>query len=233
MQILIFIGLIILGGLFNFIIDLKAVSVGRVAKGYVFLALLLSINVWIFYFSGIKSATILNLLSSIMSWGGMLGHLILGYLMCNILFVLEQTENPLDNYPIKKIIRLTLWGISILTGNLFILATAGKMRGFAEMTAFFTASGYAIWFLYFIMSAEVLGGLGILLHFKIKTGPVAATGLMLIMLGAVYTHWHNKDPFSDSYAAVTQFITLSLILVLYYFEKQANCKPPVTPIYIV
>ncbi|MDB5134033.1 MAG: DoxX family protein [Mucilaginibacter sp.] len=233
MQILIFIGLFILGGLLNFIINLKASSVGRVAKGYIYLALLLSINVWIFYFLGIKSTIVLNILSSIMSWGGMVGHLILGYLMGNILFALEQAETPSDNYPIKEINRLTLWGLSILTGNLFILATVGKMRGFAEMTAFFTTSGYGIWFLYFIMSAEALGGLGILLHFKIKTGPVATTGLMLIMLGAVYTHWHNKDPFSDSYAAVMQFITLSLILILYYFEKRANCKPTVTSIYIV
>jgi putative oxidoreductase len=101
------------------------------------------------------------------------------------------------------------------------------------MTDFFKQSGYAIWFLYFIMAAESLGGIGILFHFKLKTGPLAACGLILIMIGAIYTHWHNHDPFSDSYAAVSQLISLAMILIIYYFEKQVTCKPGDTQIYVV
>lgn len=97
------------------------------------------------------------------------------------------------------------------------------------MATFFTASGYAIWFLYFIMIAEGLGGLGVLLHFKLKTGPLAAAGLMLIMIGALYTHCHNKDPFSNSYGAVCQFITLALMQAMYYFE-QAGKTDPLSPL---
>jgi hypothetical protein len=33
-----------------------------------------------------------------------------------------------------------------------------------------------------------------------------------------YTHWRNGDPFSDSYAAVIQLITLSLLLTLFFRE---------------
>jgi uncharacterized membrane protein YphA (DoxX/SURF4 family) len=154
----------------------------------------------------------------------MLGHILSGFLVVNIATGRNRST---------KIISATLWGISILTGNSFILATAGKAQHMNEMVSFFTTSGYAIWFLYFIMSAEAFGGLGVLLHFKLRTGPLAAAGLALIMLGAVYTHWHNNDPFSDSYAAVGQFINLSLMLMLYYFEQQANRKHAATPIYII
>ena len=57
-------------------------------------------------------------------------------------------------------------------------------------------------------------------------------GLVLIMLGAIYTHLHNRDPFSDSYAAISELISLMLILLIYYFEKLAP-KSPETQIYVV
>ncbi|MDB5145066.1 MAG: DoxX family protein [Mucilaginibacter sp.] len=224
MQVLVFIGLIIAGGLLSLVIKPKAELVYNLAMGYVALTLLISVDVWIFYFSGIKNAAVVSTLSFIMSWGGMLGHLVLGFLVVNI---------AADNTPLRKIIGATLWGISILTANSFLVATVGKSMNIPIMISFFKQSGYAIWFLYFIMSAEAFGGLGILLHFKLKTGPLAAAGLAIIMLGAVYTHWHNKDPFSDSYAAVGQFINLSLLLILYYFKQQANRKLPATSIYVV
>jgi hypothetical protein len=224
MQILIFIDTILFGALLSLIIKPKAKIVYNLAVSYIFLALLLSINVWLFYFGGFKNAFVINILSFIMTWGGVSGHLLLGYLTGNIIS---------DNALLSKIIRATLWGISILTGNSFVIATVGKSLNFAEMTAFFTTSGYAIWFLYFIVSAETLGGLGILLHFKLKTGPLATAALIIIMLGAIYTHRHNKDPFSDSYAAVGQLINLTLMFTLYYFEKQANHKLPATVTYVV
>jgi hypothetical protein len=224
MQVLVFIGLIVLGGMLSIAVRPKVKLVDRVALGYIILALLLGINVWVFYFSGIKSGAVLSLLSFVMSWGGMLGHIVLGFLVVQIAAANNRS---------KKIVHATLWGISILTANSFIVATTGKAQHMDEMIAFFTASGYARWFLYFIMSAEAFGGLGILMHFKLRSGPLATAGLAIIMLGAVYTHWHNHDPFSDSYAAVGQFINLSVMLILYYFEQQANRKLPPTAIYII
>ena len=224
MQVLVFIGLIILGGMLNIAIKPKIKLAYSVAIGYVILALLLGINVWLFYFAGIKNAKIVTTLSFIMDRGGMLVHLVLGFLVVNI---------ATDSDRVRKIISATLWGISILTGNSFILATAGKAQHTNEMISFFATSGYATWFLYFIMSAEAFGALGVLLHFKLKTGPLAAAGLAIIMLGAVYTHWHNNDPFSDSYAAIGQLINLFLMFLLYYFEWQANRETAVTSIYIV
>ena len=66
--------------------------------------------------------------------------------------------------------------------------------------------------------------IGVLLHFKLKTGPLATAGLMLIMIGAMYTHRHNNDPFSDSYAALSQFMTLGIMLILFYFEREVNFR---------
>jgi len=228
MDILIFISLLIIGGLLNLIIKSKAEFVYATGRVYIFLVLLKSIIIWIYYFAGIKNAIILKALSFIL-YVGYPGTLILGYLIIYISGAQKAKIIMVDNDQLKKITWSVLLGLSISTGNIFLVATVGKAENLTYMKSFFTTSGYATWFLYFIMTAETLGGLGILLHFKLKTGPLAATGLLLIMAGAVYTHWHNADPFSDSYAAVIQFITLSLIMVIYYFEKQAGAAPQPVP----
>jgi uncharacterized membrane protein YphA (DoxX/SURF4 family) len=223
MQLLIFISPIIIGGLLSLIMKPKVELVYKLAVGYIILAIFISMDVWIFYFAGIKNASLIKMLPFIMSWGGILGHFVLGYLIVNI---------AMNNNRLRKTISAALLAISILTANLFLVATVGKSMNMPYMISFFKQSGYAIWFLYFIMIAEVFGGLGILLHFKLRTGSLAAAGLAIIMLGAVYTHWHNKDPFSDSYAAVGQLISLSLMFLIYYFEQQANRKLTATSIYI-
>jgi uncharacterized membrane protein YphA (DoxX/SURF4 family) len=125
----------------------------------------------------------------------------------------------------KKNHRVNFIGITILTGFSFITECFWKAENMCKMNHFFTMSGYSLWFLYFIMIAEGLGGLGVLLHFKLKTGPVSAAGLMLIMIGALYTHCHNKDPFSESYPAIEQFMMLGLMQVIYYFEQLAQPRP--------
>lgn len=233
MQVLTFVGIIILGGLLNFVLKPGAKIVFKLAIAYIFFALVVSVCTWVFYFAGIKNATVLKSISFVMSWGGMLGRILLGYLLTYILLALKSHLPEENMRSLRLLIRTTLIAISIITGNAFIIATAGKITCLGQMLDFFKQSGYAAWFLYFIMIAEPLGGLGILFHFTLKTGPLATACLMFLMLGAVYTHWHNKDPFSDSYSAVIQLITMSLLLVLYYAEKQAAIKPKDTSIYII
>lgn len=233
MDILIFIGLLILSGLLNFIWEPDARIVHSLAKVYLLLAIILSAAVWIFYFAGVKNDLIISWLKYLLEWGGYLGHIVLGYLLVNILISSKSENDQPGNHLLKKIIGTTMWGLSILIGNSFIVATVGKSTNIGYMIDFFRQSGYATWFLYFIMTAETAGAFGILLHFRLKTGIWAALGLILIMLGAVYTHWHNKDPFSDSYAAIAQVLNLALIIALYYFEKQVGSKLVDTSIYIV
>jgi len=224
MILVIFISCLITGGLLGFVIAPKAEYVLGLAKAYIPGTLVISLSYWFLYFSGIKNAAFMNGLTAILQGGSLLGYLIFGYLFISILNKLKTSITADEKLVLQKLIRRTLLGISIVTGNTFIITTFGKAQHLGEMLDFFKTSGYAVWFLYFIMTVEPIGGLGILLHPKLKTGVLATIGLMLIMIGAVYTHWHNNDPFSDSYDAVTQLIILSLMLLLYYFEKKANTK---------
>jgi putative oxidoreductase len=233
MDVLILIGLLLLGGLLNFIKEFDIKSASRLAGIYIFIAIVAAMYTWIHYFVGIGDADLLKVLNVFLQVINSMAHALLGYLVAYIILNFQQLTDQTENPGLKNVIRLTRWAISISIANTFILATAGKSQNMAYMLDFFRQSGYANWFLYFIMSAETLGALGILFHNKLKTGPLAAWGLIIIMLGAVYTHLHNHDPFSDSYAAVIQLINLSLLLLVYYFEKQVNKMHPVTPIYVV
>jgi uncharacterized membrane protein YphA (DoxX/SURF4 family) len=209
------------GALLSFVFKPDGVLAEKLARAFIWLVLFLSITAWIFYFAGIKNQFINGILAGIVSSGKYPARILLGYLAASIFLSIRSMD---EDYPLQKLIRLTLIGVSLSTGLSFLIATEGKAQNMAEMIAFFKTSGYANWFLYFIMAAEALGAIGVLLHFKLRTGPLATTGLMLIMIGAMYTHRHNKDPFSDSYAALSQFITLGLMLILFYFEREAEYR---------
>jgi hypothetical protein len=194
----------------------------KLARAYIGLVMLLSAGAWVFYFAGIKNQFIGGLLAGIISSGKYPARILLGLLVTNIFLSIKNID---DDYPIKKLARLTLTGVSLATGLSFLIATEGKAANMGDMIAFFKQSGYAVWFLYFIMAMEALGAIGVLLHFKLKSGPLATTGLMLIMIGALYTHRHNNDPFSDSYAAISQFTTFGIMLILFYFEREVGAVP--------
>jgi hypothetical protein len=233
MDVLIIIGLLILGCLINLVWEPGFAPAHRVAKGYLVLAIILAATVWLFYFAGIKNATLLNALSIMMRYGGYLSRLVLGFLTANIMFKIWLKDTVTDCSGLKAIIRTTLWAVSIGIANSFLVATVGKSTNMPYMVGFFKQSGYAVWFLYIVMAAETACAAGILLHFKWRTGIYAALGLMLIMLGAVYTHLHNRDPFSDSYAAISEFISLLILLLIYYFETLAPVKPADTQIFVI
>ncbi|HLX65982.1 MAG TPA: DoxX family protein [Puia sp.] len=204
MSIILYLGCLLAG----FLISLFWKPADRVVTGlskvYLYLVLLSVVSTWIFYFAGIKNAPVLRIISEELSWTGIGSHMILGYLL-----------GRLASGTVWSTLNTTLWAMTILYGNTFIVATVGKSTNMPEMISFFKQSGYAVWFLYFIMAAETAGAIGVLTNFRLRLGPAATICLMVIMLGAVYTHWHNGDPFSDSYAAVSQLITGSLLLFLY------------------
>lgn len=222
MQILLFIALLTIGGTLAYVKKAKFRFVHNLAVVYIFNSAIIGIGSWLFYCASIQNGLITKTLSAQINWISDAGYLMLGYLGMHIL--LSLTSHDSDENKVKKIIGLTLWAVTILTACSFITESYWKAENFCKMMAFFNASGYNTWFLYFIMIAEGIGGLGILLHFRLKTGPVAAAGLMLIMIGALYTHNHNNDPFSQSYPALKQFLMLAIIQALYYFEQVARPK---------
>ena len=148
--------------------------------------------------------------------------------MISIFQVLKLQDKASNNYPTEKIIRLTLLALIIINGFQFIIETVYKLKNFDDLVAQFASYGYAPWFLYLIIVTETIGGVGILLHFKWKTGPLATLGLMMIMLGVVYTNWHTHNPFGYSNPAVDAFMSLTLLMIMYNFEKRLNYQSATT-----
>jgi uncharacterized membrane protein YphA (DoxX/SURF4 family) len=93
----------------------------------------------------------------------------------------------------RKPVHYVLWVLQVLLGLFFILAGVMKfVMPYEEMVKQATATNGPVFshaFLLFIGVAELLGGLGLILPsaLRIKPGltPLAAAGLLIIMIGAV------------------------------------------------
>jgi uncharacterized membrane protein YphA (DoxX/SURF4 family) len=85
--------------------------------------------------------------------------------------------------------KYALWSLQILLAALFIFAGASKFtQPIAELAA---QSQLSVPFMQFIGVCELLGGLGLVLPGVLRIAtvltPLAATGLVLVMAGAVVT----------------------------------------------
>ncbi len=116
-----------------------------------------------------------------------------------------------------------LKGICLSVACAFMGTEIGKLTHDAEMRQFFLQSGYAAWFLYFVITGEILGSVGLLIS---RTLLAAASGLSVLMLGAILTHIHNGDPFSDSLEAVHLLILLTCIIVIRLLGKESLRSEP-------
>jgi hypothetical protein len=139
MDVLILIGLLLLGGLFNFIKEFDIKSASRLAGMYIFIAIVAALYTWIHYFVG-GDADLLKVLNVFLQVINSLAHALLGYLIAYILLNFQQLTDQTENGGLKNVIRLTRWAISISTANTFILATVGKSQNMAYMLDFFRQS---------------------------------------------------------------------------------------------
>jgi uncharacterized membrane protein YphA (DoxX/SURF4 family) len=103
----------------------------------------------------------------------------------------------LTGAPPRKGLHVTLWVVQVLLALLFLFAGAMKfIMPPAEMTK--QMPSMPINFLYFIGVCELLGGLGMVLPglLKVRTGltPLAAAGLVIIMIGAVVISYQVQGP---------------------------------------
>ncbi len=220
MPILIFIAALLVGCLIGFIIKPNARLDIPLSKIYVIIASLLVLNAALVNFANIQSAGVMSVLVFVLNWGKSLNFLFIGYFLVHISRVLKSKDRIEGPYALNKIISSSLWAITIINGFAFIIETGYKLKNFEDLVEQFSHYGYARWFLYFIIITETLGGIGVLVHFKLKTGPLAALCLMLIMLGVVFTNWHVNDPLAYSFPAIDAFMSLTLMLMLYRFEKK-------------
>ncbi len=83
-----------------------------------------------------------------------------------------------------KVANIGVWVLTVITAGLFLLSALPKffMPGWVSR---FSAWGYPEWFLYVIAVLEAAGAVGLLIP---RIAPYAAGGLIVIMLGAMYTH---------------------------------------------
>jgi len=109
--------------------------------------------------------------------------------------------------------KIAMWVVSILLTCLFLFAGLPKLLTPAKMLSEWV---YAPWFLTFIGVCETLGAIGLLIP---RLAALAAAGLSVIMIGAVYTlvtHHLNKE------LPIPIFVFFLLMLVIFLRRKESS-----------
>ena len=102
---------------------------------------------------------------------------------------------------------IAVWVICVLLAALFAFAGVPKVMGDPRAVEGFAKAGFASWFLLFIGLAEISGAVGLLIP---KLRFWAASGLFIIMIGAVSTHVRAGDPPDKVAPAATALILTAL-----------------------
>jgi MFS family permease len=152
--------------------------------------------------------------------GGITGS-IGGFLFGGIFGLAARRQSPRDLLAHPSV----LAAICMAAAFTFAFAGIGKAFSMPYMTEFFTQSGYPVTFLKFIIIAEVLGGVGLLVPWAFLASLI---GLTIDMFGAVATHIHNGDPLNDSTGAINMLIRLAAIAVLWALQSRPDKQPRTT-----
>jgi putative oxidoreductase len=117
--------------------------------------------------------------------------------------------------------KIAMWVISGLLTALFLFAATPKLLTPDKIMSQWV---YARWFLTFIGVCEMLGAIGLLIP---RLAALAAAGLSVVMIGAVYTlvtHHLNKElP-----VPIVVFILLMLVIFLRRKESRSVGAPTVS-----
>ena len=97
---------------------------------------------------------------------------------------------------------IALWIVSGLLAAMFLFSGCMKLLHLDAVKPMFVKYGYAPWFATFIGTCETLGGIGVLIP---QLAGLAASGLTIIMAGAVYTHLSHQE---NSHALVPLVLML-------------------------
>jgi len=96
-------------------------------------------------------------------------------------------------------LKIAIWVVSGLLTALYLFTGSGKVMDAAQPVEQFTKYGHSDGFRVFIGLAEMSGAVGLWIP---RLSFWAAAGLIVIMLGAVYTHLTNAEaPFAPLVAA--------------------------------
>lgn len=128
--------------------------------------------------------------------------------------------------PKRSTLNIVLWVVQVLLALLFLWAGVMKLVMPVEQMAGPVA--FPEWFLRFIGVAEALGGLGLILPalLRIRPGltPLAAAGLVIIMIGAVVTTLMG-GPETAKMAAIPAVTGLLCAFVAYGRWRMAPIHP--------
>lgn len=113
-----------------------------------------------------------------------------------------------------------LLAISILLAIAFL--GAGSMKLIGGMVEGFEGYGYPGWFSYFIGACEIAGAIGLFIR---KTAVYAASGLLIVMIGAVGTHILNPPIPQGIPALVLLFLCATAI----YMHRKLVSSDAETP----
>jgi hypothetical protein len=149
------------------------------------------------------------------------GHLagdLLGFLFGALfgLSVLREDGQELLTNP------AVLQALSLAVAFTFAFSGIAKAFSIDQMSKFFSTSGYSVTFLKFIITAEILGALGLLVRW---TAVPALLGLSVDMFGAVVTHVHNGDPLNDSTGAIGLLLRLAALGYLWELRRRTGNSP--------
>lgn len=105
-----------------------------------------------------------------------------------------------------RIANIGVWTLTTLTGALFLLSALPKFAMPGWITRF-AAWGYPQWFLYVIAVLEAAGAVAL---FVPRLAPYAAGGLIIVMLGAVYTHITHDESIVWNFAYIASLTVIGL-----------------------
>lgn len=108
------------------------------------------------------------------------------------------------------------WILQGLVGLAFIASGIMKFKDLATTLDNFGKMGFPAWFGYLIAGGELLGGIGLLIP---RTVRLAALGLIVIMLGAVWVH-ATKVPGGIA-TGMPAIVLLVLLIVIFMLRRPA------------
>lgn len=104
---------------------------------------------------------------------------------------------------------IAIWVAIGLTSLAFVAAGTAKLMGVEQLHMSFGIMGLPVWFGYFIGGCELLGGLALWLR---KLSFYAATGLLGIMVGAIYFHLRFDAVANAIPAIILSGLLISIII---------------------
>jgi len=111
------------------------------------------------------------------------------------------------------------WILQVLLGLFFIFAGFNKLRDLSATVGMFGNLGLPSVLAYIVGGAELLGGIGLLVP---RLTRLAASGLLIIMIGAVFLHI-TKIPGGLS-GGIPALVCLVLLTVLLWLRWPVSSK---------